>query len=180
MTSGKNAFDVIGQLEALRRYARSLVRDASEAEDLVHDALVKAYEKRATFRLGANLRSWLLSIVHNTHVDRLRHTRSVERRHVEAAFLTETIDAANPDHSIRLRQLREAFYDLADEQREALHLVAIEGLSYQDAAAALGVPVGTLMSRLSRARAKLRSFEDRNRSGEKRHLKLIGGAGHED
>jgi RNA polymerase sigma-70 factor (ECF subfamily) len=171
-------FDVLEQLGSLRRYARSLVRNADDAEDLVHDALVKAYERRSTFRHGANLRTWLLSILHNTHIDRLRKNRSMTRRHDEAAVEMEPSVPASQDHAVRLGQVREAFFSLPEEQREALHLVAIEDLSYQEAAQALGIPVGTLMSRISRARAHLREFE--NRALTVSHLRLIGGNNHEN
>lgn len=177
MSDKKHPFDVLNQLAALRRYARSLVRNPDDAEDLVHDALVKAYERKSTFRTGANLRNWLLSIVHNTHIDRLRNRRSSEARNKAAAELSETAHLADPDQSIRLKQLREAFFALPDEQRDALHLVAIEGLSYQQAADALSIPVGTLMSRISRARARLREFEENGRRlpvGHG-HLKIIEG-----
>ncbi|MBB2750304.1 UNVERIFIED_ORG: RNA polymerase sigma-70 factor (ECF subfamily) [Rhizobium aethiopicum] len=170
-------FDVIGQLAALRRYARSLVRNSDEAEDLVHDALVRALEKKKSFRSGGNLRTWLLSILHNAHVDRLRQNRSLTRRHDEAAVGAEQSLPAGQEHAVRLQQVRDAFFDLPEEQREALHLVAIEDLSYQEAANALGIPVGTLMSRISRARAQLREFEEK--TPRKSHLRLIGGDGNE-
>ncbi|MBB5573160.1 MULTISPECIES: sigma-70 family RNA polymerase sigma factor [Rhizobium] len=166
-------FDVLGQLGSLRRYARSLVHNADEAEDLVHDALVKAYERKSSFRRGANLRTWLLSILHNAHIDRLRQTRSLNRRHEEAAAEFDQALPASQDHAVRLKQVRDAFFNLPEEQREALHLVAIEDLSYQEAASALGIPVGTLMSRIARARASLRDFE--NTSPTVSHLRLIGG-----
>ncbi|MGE7369545.1 sigma-70 family RNA polymerase sigma factor [Neorhizobium sp. NPDC001467] len=175
MSSKRQPFDVLAQLSSLRRYARSLVRHPDDAEDLVHDALVRAYERKATFRTGGNLRNWLLSIVHNTHIDRLRRAKSLDRRHDDAAYLTDTVEQGDPHHSIRLRQLREAFHALPDEQRDALHLVAIEGLSYQDAASALSIPVGTLMSRISRAREKLRAFEEGRRDVTASHLKIIEG-----
>lgn len=177
MSDKKHPFDVLNQLAALRRYARSLVRNPDDAEDLVHDALVKAYERKGSFRTGANLRNWLLSIVHNTHIDRLRSRRSSEARNQAAAALGETVHLTDPDQSIRLRQLREAFFALPDEQRDALHLVAIEGLSYQEAADALSIPVGTLMSRVSRARARLREFEENGRRlpAGNGHLKIIEG-----
>lgn len=166
-------FDVLGQLTALRRYARSLVRNPNDAEDLVHDTLVKAYERRVTFRTGADLRSWLLSILHNTHVDGRRSARAQQRRDDAVLQDAEISKPANQESVVRLGQIRNAFYDLPEDQREALHLVAIEDLSYQDAADALGIPVGTLMSRVSRARAKLRAFE--NTPASQAHLKLVGG-----
>jgi RNA polymerase sigma-70 factor, ECF subfamily len=184
MSDKRHPFDVLNQLAALRRYARSLVRNPDDAEDLVHDALVNAYERKGTFRNDGNLRNWLLSIVHNTHVDRLRRLRSSHARHEAAAHVSETVHQADPHHSIRLKQLREAFFTLPAEQRDALHLVAIEGLSYQEAADALSIPVGTLMSRVSRARAKLREFEENGRrlpeGSVAGHLKLIEGGRDED
>jgi RNA polymerase sigma-70 factor (ECF subfamily) len=172
MTSSKRPFDVIGQLTALRRYARALARNPSDAEDLVHDALVKAYERRASFRGGGNLRSWLLSIVHNTHIDRRRASLARLKRD-DAATELETSYPAGQEHAVRLGQIREAFMALPEDQREALHLVAVEDLSYQEAADALGIPIGTLMSRISRARARLRSFEEEGKRPG--HLKLVGG-----
>lgn len=153
-------FDVMSQLASLRRYARSLARDPEEAEDLVHDALVKAYEKRDSFHGERNLRRWLFSIVHNRFVDL---KRSAKRREANIVHLAETATDQNDpaqEHAARLAQLREHFMMLPEDQRAALHLVAVEGLSYGDAAAALGIPIGTLMSRISRARAALRALEN--------------------
>ncbi|TIU85385.1 MAG: sigma-70 family RNA polymerase sigma factor, partial [Mesorhizobium sp.] len=141
-------FDMIGQLGSLRRYARSLTRDSAEAEDLVHDALVRAYERRGTFRSGGNLRAWLLSIVHNAFIDGLRSRKSEAVRVEQAGYLVDASLQAPQEHSVRLAQVREAFFKLPDEQRSALHLVAIEGLTYSQAAEASGVPLGTLMSRI--------------------------------
>lgn len=173
MDSKKGAFDVIGQLAALRRYARSLARNSPDAEDLVHDALVRAYERRSTFRSGANLRNWLFAIVRNAHIDRVRSAMSRGQRDSQTAQEAAASYPAHQEHSVRLAQVREAFMLLPEEQREALHLVAVEDLSYQEAADILDIPVGTLMSRVSRARAALRDFE----SGRKKpnHLKLVGG-----
>lgn len=166
-------FDIVGQLGALRRYARSLVRDGAEAEDLVHDALVRAYERRATFRRDGNLRAWLLSILHNGFVDRMRSRRAEVARAERAAELAPAGVEAPQDHAVRLAQVREAFLDLPEEQRAALHLVAIEGLTYQEAADALGVPVGTVMSRIGRARAALRAIEGSD--GGRPSLRIVGG-----
>ncbi len=167
-------FDVLGQIGALRRYARSLTRNADDAEDLVHDALVRAYERRAGFRAGGNMRAWLLSIVHNTFVDGLRGRRSEAARTVESGLLAEPYLAPPQEHSVRLSQVREAFHRLPEEQRAAMHLVAIEGLSYREAADALGIPLGTLMSRIGRARAALRAMED-GAPGRVGPLRIVGG-----
>lgn len=176
MSRNSRPFDVIAQLASLRRYARSLARNSSDAEDLVHDALVKAYERRTTFKSGANLRNWLLAIVHNTHVDRMRSVIAGRRRDEASVLETEPSYPASQEHAVRLAEVREAFMALPDDQRDALHLVAVEDLSYQEAADALGIPIGTLMSRISRARASLRAFEaGGEESGRKpTHLRLVG------
>lgn len=175
MTTNSNPFNVIGQLAALRRYARSLVRNADEAEDLVHDALVRALERKSTFRSGGSIRNWLMSILHNTYIDRLRRDRALTRRHDEVADLVEAAAPAGQEHSVRLAQVRDAFLSLPEDQREALHLVAIEELSYQEAADVLNIPIGTLMSRVSRARARLRAMEGGEEASAVTHLRIVGG-----
>lgn len=170
---GNVRFDIVGQLPALRRYARSLARDPADAEDLVHDALVRAHERRAGFRPGASPLPWLFTILHSTFIDGLRRTGAQRRREAETADLFEEGLAASQEHSVRLAQIRRAFDRLPEDQRTALHLVAIEGLSYQDAADTLSIPVGTLMSRIGRARAALRTFEEG--AADRPALRLIGG-----
>lgn len=160
MTRDTSRLNVLGQLPALRRYARALTRDAASAEDLVHDTLVKAYEKKDGFRAGRNLRTWLFAILHNHFIDGRRKNRAETLRIAGATEAAESVALPGQEHSVRLAQVRQAFMALPDEQRMALHLVAIEGLSYQEAAVTLGIPTGTLMSRLGRARASLRGFED--------------------
>lgn len=156
----KSVDNVLANLVSMRRYARSLTRDETAAEDLVHEALVRAYEKRSTFRLGGNLRAWMLSILHNTFIDGQRRQKAEERRMSETAELAESWLPASQESAMRLQQIKQAFLRLPHEQRSALHLVAIEGMKYREAADALGISMGTLMSRLGRARAALRSFEE--------------------
>ncbi|MFC1458654.1 sigma-70 family RNA polymerase sigma factor [Microvirga arabica] len=173
--------DVIGLLGPLRRYARSLTRDEAQAEDLVQDTLVRAYERHESFRSGGNLRGWLLSILHNTFIDGRRHHMAEARRLEQAAAMMETAAPPSQESQVRFQQVQAAFLRLPDEQRAALHLVAIEGLPYQEAADALGIPVGTLMSRLGRARAMLRGFEAGTHlaqppEGKRPRLRIIGGA----
>jgi RNA polymerase sigma factor (sigma-70 family) len=180
MTARECHFDVLGQLPGLRRYARSLTRNDIDAEDLVHDALVRAYENRASFRAGHNLRVWLMSILHNVFVDRTRARRAEAQRLARLGELVEQQLAPGQDQHVRLCQVRQAFIELPDEQRAALHLVAIEGLTYTEAAATLGIPVGTLMSRIARARAALRTIEDNDfesstSTTKGRYLRIVGG-----
>ena len=183
MTQDKSRFDVMSQLPALRRYGLSLTRNFADAEDLVHETLLRAYEKRATFRKDRNLRAWLLSILHNCFVDLARRRRSEAAKLLRAGELASDHAPPLQDHAVRLAQLRGMFLSLPDEQRAALHLVAIEGLTYQEAATTLGIPIGTLMSRLGRARAALRSIEEKGAAEQNdgspprtAHLRLVRGS----
>jgi RNA polymerase sigma factor (sigma-70 family) len=180
MTDTKHT-DVIGLLGPLRRYARSLTRDETQAEDLVQDTLVRAYERRGLFRPGGNLRGWLLAILHNIFIDGRRRHMAEARRLEEASALADTAALPEQEAGIRLEQIKAAFLRLPDEQRAALHLVAIEGLPYQEAADALKIPLGTLMSRLGRARAALRGFEAEETGSQPSQskrpgLRIVGGS----
>jgi RNA polymerase sigma factor (sigma-70 family) len=173
--------DVIGLLGPLRRYARALTRDEAQAEDLVQDTLIRAYERRGSFRSGGNLRGWLLSILHNTFIDSRRRHMADLRRLKQVATFADPAVPPEQESRIRLQQVQTAFLSLPDEQRAALHLVAIEGLSYQEAANALKIPVGTLMSRLGRARAALRGFEagsdvSQHSQSKRPSLRIVGGS----
>ncbi|MFL5336002.1 MAG: sigma-70 family RNA polymerase sigma factor [Geminicoccaceae bacterium] len=159
-------FDVEPHLGVLRRYALVLTRSPDEAEDLLQDALVRAIAAAGTWRPGSDARPWLLSILHNTHVSRRR------RRQVEAAAAHELAlepPAMAPPRQlarVQLGQTMTALMRLPDDQREVLTLVALEGMAYKDAAEILGLPTGTLMSRLARAREALRRALDGDGAGE--------------
>lgn len=161
MSAGKPSFDVTAQLPALKRYALTLTRDESRAEDLVQDTLLRAYEGRHTFRQDGNLRSWLFSILHNSFVNDVRRKRADADRldHLAAMSSGETGEPEQ-ESRVRLAQVQAAFLSLHEDQRAVLHLVAVEGMAYQEAAETLGIPVGTLMSRLGRARSALRAVEN--------------------
>lgn len=151
--------DMLLQVEplipALRRYARALVRNRSDADDLVQDCLERAVSRWSQRRDG-DVRAWLFSILHNLAIDQFR--RSAARgRHV-------AIDETNQDHfgeaavqeqKLIYRDVLNKLARLPEDQRAVLLLVAVEDLSYADAAAVLKIPVGTVMSRLSRARERL-------------------------
>src|SRR5215218_4019720 len=96
--------DVIGLLSPLRRYARSLTRDETQAEDLVQDTLIRAYERHGSFRSGGNLRSWLLSILHNTFIDNRRRHAAEIRRVEQAAAMAETTAPPEQESRVRLQQ----------------------------------------------------------------------------
>ena len=175
-------FDVVGHLPALHRYALALTRHRADADDLVHDVLVLAYERRASFRPESNLRLWLFAILHNRFIDDAR-ARSVRAAHAtrEAPTREDVVEPVQ-EQGVWLGQVRRAVEELPEDQRAALHLVAVEGMSYTQAAEVLGVPAGTLMSRLARARMALRIMGEAGESAgaetgrAQRRLKLVRGA----
>ncbi|TXN83639.1 sigma-70 family RNA polymerase sigma factor [Methylobacterium sp. WL8] len=152
--------DIVDLLVPLRRYARSLTRDTLRADDLVHDTLVRALEAEGSLRPNTNLRTWMMTVLHNVFIDDQRRKR-VETRHADVLVqMHEEVAPPAQEGQVRLAQIRRAFLTLPEEQRAALHLVTLEGMAYADAAAVLGIPIGTLMSRLGRGRAALRAFEE--------------------
>jgi RNA polymerase sigma factor (sigma-70 family) len=180
--AAQDRLDILGLLTPLRRYARSLTRSDSHAEDLVHDAIVRAYERQDSFHHGGNLRTWLFSIVHNLFIDEWRRKNSEALQVAEVAESLRGATAIDQERRLQLKQILDRFLALPDQQRAVLHLVAVEGLSYQEAATTLGIPIGTLMSRLSRARAAIRSFDEGQEklpgvgSAEKQPaLRIVGG-----
>jgi RNA polymerase sigma-70 factor (ECF subfamily) len=142
-------------IPALRRFARALSRDAETADDLVQDTLVRALRAEHLFH-GGDLRTWLFTILLN--LDRNRR-RGLSRRPVLAVI--EDVDpAGEPGSDGTGRDIERGLSLLPAEQREVLLLVALEGMSYREAADVQGVPIGTVMSRLSRARTTLRTHID--------------------
>lgn len=149
--------EVISWLPQLRRYARALTGDAAWADDLVQDTAERALARWAAFRPNSNLRAWLLTILRHLYIDQLRVRREVAVDEESAPWR----DLAAPPGEIDglvLRDLQRALYRLTIEQREVLLLVCVEELTYQEASIALGVPIGTVMSRLSRAREHMRAL----------------------
>ncbi len=137
----------------LRRYARALVGERMGADDLVQDTLERALNKLHLWRRGTDLRAWLFTIMHNVHVNQLRARRELSALEGEAMGLPVR---ATQEAGIEARDLERALGQLPLEQRQVLLLVALEEMSYEQAASTLGIPIGTVMSRLSRAREKLR------------------------
>lgn len=168
----QQSFDIRSHLDALRRYARVLIRSDQDADDLVQGALLRAYGRQSTFREGADLRVWLMAILHNHFLDQRRSRLASEARDQAWSEASPGFAPPQGEHAARLAQLRGAFLALPQDQREALHLVAVEGLPMAEAAQVLEVPLGTLMSRVGRARAALRAFEE---GGAKPALRIVGG-----
>ena len=146
------------QIPRLRRYARALTRDVNRADDLVQDTLVRALAKQHLWQEGTNLRAWLFTLMHNQHVNDVRRANreggNIDVEDVSAVLVANT----DPTASRQLRELERALARLPLEQRESILLVGLEGLRYDEAAAVLGVPIGTVRSRLSRGREALRKL----------------------
>lgn len=146
------------EIPSLRRYARALKRNSTWADDLVQSCLLRALTKSHLWQPGTNLRSWLFTIMHNVHVNDIR---SAARKGIDVAvedaerFLTI---AETQDAKLQLRDLDRAMAQLSEERRQVILLVGLEGLQYQEVASILGLPVGTVRSRLSRGRETLRTL----------------------
>jgi RNA polymerase sigma-70 factor (ECF subfamily) len=158
---------LIAQLPALRRYAAALSGSVVMGDDLVQDCLERALRQSAQLRDPKRIAGWLRSILHNLFMDELRRRRS---RGVE-----EDIDALTDDFALSVpatdraefREFAAAMDTLGPEHRQILLLVGLEGLSYREIADELRIPIGTAMSRLARARARLRqALENGGRPGE--------------
>jgi RNA polymerase sigma-70 factor (ECF subfamily) len=146
---------VEASVPALRRYARALTRDAELADDLVQDTLVRALRSEHLFH-GGDMRSWLYTILTNLNRNRLR---SLARRPTLTALDdNDAPDMAGPEAGGR--DIERALATLVDDQRTALLLVVLEGLTYREVAEVQGVPIGTVMSRLARARMQIKAYLD--------------------
>ena len=148
-----DAQSLIDLIPRLRRYARALVGDRATADDLVQDTLERAWSKLHLYRQGTDLRAWLFTVMHNVHVNRVRASRPTDPLEDE---MPELAQRATQGDSLVVRDLERGIAALPLAQREVLLLVALEDLSYDETARALGIPIGTVMSRLARAREKLR------------------------
>ncbi len=146
---------IVEFIPRLRRYARALVGDRARADDLVQDTIERAWNKFHLWRPGSDLRAWLFTVMHNVHINQIRASRDFVELDDEAA---EMAVAGAQGASLEIRDLERALVLLPVEQREVLLLVGLEDLSYAEVAEVLGIPIGTVMSRLSRAREKVRAL----------------------
>jgi RNA polymerase sigma-70 factor (ECF subfamily) len=161
------------QIPCLRRYARTLTKDLSRAEDLLQSCLVRALEKQHLWEPGTDLRAWLFTIMHNQHVNDIRRLMregivvSIEDAGANLLAVTK-IEA-----SLELNEATQAIADLPRDQREVVILAGRDGERYEEMAATLGVPIGTIRSRLSRGRTRLRELMDIGDERERSSRKCI-------
>ncbi|MDE1993275.1 MAG: sigma-70 family RNA polymerase sigma factor [Rhizobiaceae bacterium] len=164
-------------IPALRRYARALLRDVTAADDLVQDCLERVISRWHQRRRDGDARTWVFAILHNLAVNRLRQTAR-RGAHVSLDDADEMVFARAPtqEDALMRRDIVAALARLPEEQRSVLLLVSVEDLSYAQAAEVLGIPIGTVMSRLARARERLRQLlegEDATAARPGAHLRRI-------
>jgi RNA polymerase sigma-70 factor (ECF subfamily) len=170
--------DVFGaaELEAvvprLRRYARALTGTREAADDLTQDVLERAWQKRALWQPGTDLRAWMFTIMHNVFVNGTRKGRPTVSLDDLAVEDNRPAAGTSVETGIVLRELARSLLLLSEEQREVLLLVGLEQFSYAEASEMLGVPIGTVMSRLSRARERLRLLLEAGGAGAERPAAL--------
>ena len=163
--------DIVACIPSLRRYARGLSADRERADDLVQDTLERAWGRFGLWQRRGEVRAWMFGIMHNLFIDRLRTQRSAPEQSAGDG-LPESPDRATQADRLEVRDLDRALQRLPPEQRAVLLLVGVEEMSYQEVAGVLGVPVGTVMSRLSRGRERLRAeLEGREVSSKLQRVK---------
>ena len=156
---------IVPYIPNLRRYARALVGDRDGADDLVQDTLERAVRKFHLWRPG-DLRAWLFSIMHNVFVNQLKARKIAPSVEIDEEMIAAHMPTVT---STDVMDLDRALLRLAPDQREVVLLVALEDMTYADVSHALGIPIGTVMSRLSRGRERLRrAMEGENPRGELR------------
>lgn len=150
--------EIAALVPRLRRFAYAITGNRDEGDDLVQSACLKALDRLDQYRPGTRLDSWMFRIIQTTHIDTIRR-RKRQAEPSDPEFFERVSDqglsAEQNEQRMTLARVRQAIAGLPDEQRAVMALVAIEGYSYKEAAAALETPIGTVMSRLARARARL-------------------------
>jgi len=162
--------DIVKQIPRLRRYARALTGDSSRADDLVQDTLERSLVKFHLWQPGSDLRAWMFTIMHNVYVNHVRANQSSVVTTMDEEIVLPSTRATQGDR-LEVMDLQAALSRLPEEQREILLLVGLEQLTYEEAARVLGIPIGTVMSRLSRARERLRGVM--SESGTQPGLKVV-------
>ena len=157
--------ELLGVIPNLRAFALSLARTSDRADDLVQETLMKAWNKFDTFEEGTNLKAWLFTIMRNEFYSQMRK-RGREVQDTDGAFAAQLATHPEQQGHMDLEDFRSALASLPADQREALMLIGGEGYSYEEAAAIAGVAVGTIKSRVSRARTRLAQVLDLEGQGE--------------
>jgi len=156
-TMGYEQKDLLALIPYMRAFARSLCRDSTQADDLTQESLIRALKAQASYESGTNLKAWLFAIVRNQfYSDKRRSWRapSLDQRMAEETLVA----VSRPDAGLELGEVHAAMLELCDEQREALILIGVAGMSYEEVAVICRCAVGTIKSRVCRARQRLVSI----------------------
>ncbi len=159
----RNEDQIVACIPSLRRYARGLTGDADRADDLVQDTLERAWSRLPLWRRSGELRAWMFGIMHNLFIDRVRGARDRYEVSYGDDIPTVSVRATQTDN-LEVRDLDRLLQQLAPDLRAVILLISVEEMSYAQAAAVMGVAVGTIMSRLSRARAQLSARMEQSES----------------
>lgn len=163
---------ILAEIPRLRRYARALLRDRDAADDLVQDCLERALQRLDNWRTGDDPRRWLFTIMHHLFIDQTRKTRRRAEVVVLGIDSNEALSTpAVQAETIASREILNALQAIGADRRAAILMVAVEGFSYAEAAQILGIPAGTLMSRIARGREELRGLLDD--AARRRSIKVV-------
>ncbi len=162
---------LLDNVNALRRYAMFLCGDISRSDDLVQETLVRVLAHARAWRPIKDIRAYLFTTLHNVFIDSNRRYHSRVSDQPVEALLVDHVSPASQSQRLEVKELVEALQKIPAEQRETVLLVGLEGMSYAEAAKVLGVPIGTIMSRLSRGREALRRLTDRSSISQLRVVK---------
>lgn len=149
--------EMLAALPNLRAFAISLIRSRDRADDLVQDTIMKAWAKQDSYQPGTNMRAWLVTILRNEFYSQIRKSGR-EVQDTDGAFTSKLSVPPEQNGSVDLQDFKQALAQLPDDQREAILLVGASGFAYEEAAEICGCPVGTIKSRVSRARLRLQEL----------------------
>ena len=153
---------IINYIPHLRRYARALTGNHAAADDLVQDTLERAWTRLGLWRRDTNIRAWLFTIMHNVYVNQVK--AGARGRRGRGNDSQPDVAVSAQENRLEVRDLSKALQQLPHEQREVVLLIGLEQVSYEEAAKILRIPIGTVMSRLSRGREQLRVLLNRGSS----------------
>ena len=168
--------ELLNESENLKKFALKLTRNDSDADDLLQSTLLRAMEKKELFKEGTNLFSWTSRIMYNMFVSNWRRKSKFESQYDPEPYINNESIGACQDVKMEVASVNEAMKELSDEHRNILILVCVQGMPYQEVADHLDIPIGTVRSRLSRARLQLQAImEDGSEQGP-----LLAGSSSED
>jgi RNA polymerase sigma-70 factor (ECF subfamily) len=170
--------EMLAALPNLRAFAISLIRSRDKADDLVQDTIMKAWAKQDSYQTGTNMRAWLVTILRNEFYSQIRKAGR-EVQDTDGAYTSRLSVPPEQNGSVDLQDFRHALAQLPDDQREAILLVGASGFAYEEAAEICGCPVGTIKSRVSRARLRLQELlgiEDENEFGPDAQMTAVTAA----